>query len=149
MREAPQEGRQVHDAPMVAVIRRPVNGPDRSSNSVGAGDGVRTRDIDLGRVALFQLSYSRMFGTTEKGPGPVTVRTNDIALCRLGQDPGQTCPTDESRNPRLLGRGMAVIEVHGTRRIASTTILAWHVAKASKDTGVRLPTCTLAGEVSR
>jgi hypothetical protein len=25
----------------------------------GAGDGVRTRDIDLGKVALYQLSYSR------------------------------------------------------------------------------------------
>ena len=27
---------------------------------VGAGDGIRTRDIDLGKVALYQLSYSRM-----------------------------------------------------------------------------------------
>ena len=26
---------------------------------VGAGDGIRTRDIDLGKVALYQLSYSR------------------------------------------------------------------------------------------
>ena len=26
---------------------------------IGAGDGDRTRDIDLGRVALCQLSYSR------------------------------------------------------------------------------------------
>src|SRR5437762_13617537 len=25
----------------------------------GAGDGIRTRDIDLGKVALYQLSYSR------------------------------------------------------------------------------------------
>ena len=36
----------------------------------GAGDGVRTRDLNLGKVALYQLSYSRiqrMFGlwTTE------------------------------------------------------------------------------------
>ena len=27
----------------------------------GAGDGIRTRDIDLGKVALYQLSYSRSF----------------------------------------------------------------------------------------
>jgi hypothetical protein len=27
--------------------------------SFGAGDGIRTRDIDLGKVALYQLSYSR------------------------------------------------------------------------------------------
>ena len=28
----------------------------------GAGDGIRTRDIDLGKVALYQLSYSRLAG---------------------------------------------------------------------------------------
>jgi hypothetical protein len=28
----------------------------------GAGDGIRTRDIDLGKVALYQLSYSRESG---------------------------------------------------------------------------------------
>ena len=27
--------------------------------SLGAGDGIRTRDINLGKVALYQLSYSR------------------------------------------------------------------------------------------
>jgi hypothetical protein len=26
----------------------------------GAGDGIRTRDINLGKVALYQLSYSRL-----------------------------------------------------------------------------------------
>ena len=26
----------------------------------GAGDGIRTRDINLGKVALYQLSYSRV-----------------------------------------------------------------------------------------
>ena len=29
---------------------------------LGAGDGIRTRDIDLGKVALYQLSYSRPNG---------------------------------------------------------------------------------------
>jgi hypothetical protein len=29
---------------------------------VGAGDGIRTRDINLGKVALYQLSYSREEG---------------------------------------------------------------------------------------
>ena len=28
----------------------------------GAGDGIRTRDINLGKVALYQLSYSRVAG---------------------------------------------------------------------------------------
>ena len=27
---------------------------------IGAGDGVRTRDINLGKVALYQLSHSRV-----------------------------------------------------------------------------------------
>ena len=30
-----------------------------SADSYGAGDEIRTRDIDLGKVALYQLSYSR------------------------------------------------------------------------------------------
>ena len=30
----------------------------------GAGDGIRTRDINLGKVALYQLSYSRVQGGT-------------------------------------------------------------------------------------
>ena len=38
----------------------------------GAGDGIRTRDIDLGKVALYQLSYSRpgeLFILPPKHPG--------------------------------------------------------------------------------
>jgi hypothetical protein len=31
----------------------------RGPEFLGAGDGIRTRDIDLGKVALYQLSYSR------------------------------------------------------------------------------------------
>jgi hypothetical protein len=34
-----------------------VSGPDKVG--LGAGDGIRTRDINLGKVALYQLSYSR------------------------------------------------------------------------------------------
>ncbi len=30
--------------------------------ATGAGDGIRTRDINLGKVALYQLSYSRLEG---------------------------------------------------------------------------------------
>ena len=34
-------------------------------NGVGAGDGIRTRDINLGKVALYQLSYSRLEGLND------------------------------------------------------------------------------------
>ena len=33
----------------------------KSTRSTRAGDGTRTRDIKLGRLALYQLSYSRVF----------------------------------------------------------------------------------------
>ncbi len=32
---------------------------DSDEEKDGAGDGIRTRDINLGKVALYQLSYSR------------------------------------------------------------------------------------------
>ena len=33
----------------------------------GAGDGARTRDIKLGKLALYQLSYARLFGDYYSG----------------------------------------------------------------------------------
>ena len=33
----------------------------------GAGDGARTRDIKLGKLALYQLSYARFFGEYYSG----------------------------------------------------------------------------------
>src|SRR6476469_9431028 len=33
--------------------------PPRSSRTIGAGNGTRTRDIKLGKLALYQLSYAR------------------------------------------------------------------------------------------
>ncbi len=43
----------------------------------GAGDGIRTRDINLGKVALYQLSYSR---STEGNSIVVRVR----GACQCG-----------------------------------------------------------------
>jgi hypothetical protein len=34
---------------------------DRISREFGAGNEARTRDLDLGKVALYQLSYTRAF----------------------------------------------------------------------------------------
>ena len=39
-----------------------------------AGDGARTRDIKLGRLALYQLSYSRVYA--HRRPGKPTIRSN-------------------------------------------------------------------------
>ena len=35
----------------------------------GAEDGVRTRDVNLGKVALYQLSYFRRDGECSPAPG--------------------------------------------------------------------------------
>ena len=59
----------------------------------GAGDEARTRDLNLGKVALYQLSYSRKTGTapTHTGTTPVlccirfrskTASDNDLKLER-------------------------------------------------------------------
>ena len=44
----------------------------------GAGDGIRTRDINLGKVALYQLSYSRSRAKLQY-PAPVTGVSNGVA----------------------------------------------------------------------
>ena len=37
----------------------------------GAGDRIRTGDINLGKVALYQLSYSRLPGLSHSRKGPL------------------------------------------------------------------------------
>jgi hypothetical protein len=46
-----------------------------SNEGIGAGDGIRTRDINLGKVALYQLSYSRLDGTYIFYRTPMTCQT--------------------------------------------------------------------------
>ena len=41
-----------------------------------AGDGARTRDIKLGRLALYQLSYSRVLPTPSLLPAPDTLHAS-------------------------------------------------------------------------
>ncbi len=42
---------------------------------IGAGDEIRTRDINLGKVALYQLSYSRRGETFILYCTPITCQT--------------------------------------------------------------------------
>ena len=50
-----------------------------------AGDGGRTRDIQLGRLMLYQLSYSRLlfwfFNVGRAGFEPAKVKTNRFTVC--------------------------------------------------------------------
>ncbi len=52
------------------------------SDGFGAGNEVRTRDLNLGKVALYQLSYTRsMPYQREPAVSPVT---NHVALAKNG-----------------------------------------------------------------
>ena len=51
----------------------------------GAGDGIRTRDINLGKVALYQLSYSRDADSFQYG-----ARRLDLSIPVSGADFRQT-----------------------------------------------------------
>ena len=49
----------------------------RSDSHVGAGDEARTRDLHLGKVALYQLSYYRIHGALGRN------RTTDTQIFSL------------------------------------------------------------------
>jgi hypothetical protein len=62
----------------------------------GAGDRIRTGDINLGKVALYQLSYSRTpfpvfslpdSGTVKFGPGTIGLPRVSAALRRNDRTP--------------------------------------------------------------
>src|SRR5215203_3159756 len=66
-------------------------GPDpRLGNKIGAGNGTRTRDIKLGKLALYQLSYARSMG---RARGNLAERRNGVKgwggtfrPCESGED---------------------------------------------------------------
>ncbi len=68
----------------------------RSGRKTGAGNEARTRDLNLGKVALYQLSYSRMklrilrSCHTESSPDGIPgMNTHVIALyCQPFEEPG-------------------------------------------------------------
>ena len=47
----------------------------------GAGDGARTRNIQLGRLTLYQLSYSRMHVVGRAGFEPAKSKDNRFTVC--------------------------------------------------------------------
>ena len=45
------------------VYYQQCEGASEASRLIGAGNEIRTRDLHLGKVALYQLSYSRNYST--------------------------------------------------------------------------------------
>ena len=118
---------------------------------VGAGDGIRTRDIRLGRPTLHQLSYSRSRCARAPTirPRPVAVRAHDIALGDLREDrldpgsanhPSHACP--------LVG-AIAMVKVHRARREPVTTVRARNSPKVVQDRCVIGPIAPLFLEPPR
>jgi hypothetical protein len=69
----------------------------------GAGDGIRTRDINLGKVALYQLSYSRAGIDSILPPRLCDVNLSS-RLCRRVCARANT-ETRGARQPRASGQG--------------------------------------------
>jgi hypothetical protein len=65
-------GRDIPDTIRLRSDLEDTAGRYQTNRGCGADDETRTRDIDLGKVALYQLSYIRMPGT---GTGIVTGRS--------------------------------------------------------------------------
>ena len=92
-------------------------------NVLGAADGSRTRDLKLGRLPLYQLSYRRTYEAAPLcGAASMTVCTNNIALGDFIKD-DSPWPADESLRDveRLV---LQVIELQD-ERIRLATVAAW------------------------
>ncbi len=75
---------------------------------LGAGNGTRTRDIQLGKLALYQLSYARLRGEGTLRPGPRQPET-------------ARKPTVERRQSELVTHHqVAEAAQHGTLTLALT-----------------------------
>ena len=78
----------------------------------GAVDETRTRDLHLGKVALYQLSYYRTSNSLKRGM--VMVRAKRLELLRLSTpDPKSGA---SAIPPRPHNRDSAVIEVSDNQR---------------------------------
>ena len=112
--------------PVVRDSHRAQTSVHASRWSLGAGNGTRTRDVQLGRLTLYQLSYSRIvylghhFGT-------VWWRGEDSNLRRLSQQI-YSLPPLAAREPLPLGAGDGT----RTRNLLITNQLLYRLSYASK-----------------
>lgn len=56
----PVSERLYHASSQRRSVRTQIESKPLASETTGAGDGVRTRDLKLGKLVLYQLSYTRM-----------------------------------------------------------------------------------------
>ncbi len=94
--------------------------------SLGAGNGTRTRDVQLGRLTLYQLSYSRVFYLGHHFE-TVWWRGEDSNLRRLSQQI-YSLPPLAAREPLPSGAGDGT----RTRNLLITNQLLYRLSYASK-----------------
>jgi hypothetical protein len=69
---------------------------DNPDGSRGAEDGIRTRDLNLGKVTLYQLSYFRMGGQCSSSPFASNLPDPPQTSVYLPDDPSPRLPRDVS-----------------------------------------------------
>ena len=69
---------------MVAKMRKGVPAALVPLFWIGAGNEARTRDLNLGKVALYQLSYSRILTFTARARGPDSQTSGGAVRSRTG-----------------------------------------------------------------
>lgn len=114
---------------------------------LGAGDRIRTGDIDLGGVAFFRLNYSRTVGkATLIRPCSMTIRTYDIAFRGLRENYG-ACAMDDSGDHEFLLQRIAMIELHDAWQKAAAAVSAGNVSHLIQHLQIGSPTSSLACDV--
>ncbi len=124
----------------------------RESGGGGAGNGNRTRDIQLGKLALYQLSYARPDATG--GSGRAAVVSLGAARNRSTPPEGESTrmpPRSRgSRGPRALARALAEIARRQVaarpeaelRAVLPAALGAWLLSRV-EDVSLRDGECTL------
>jgi hypothetical protein len=112
--------------PVVRDSHRAQTSVHASRLSLGAGNGTRTRDVQLGRLTLYQLSYSRILYLGHHF-GTVWWRGEDSNLRRLSQQI-YSLPPLAAREPLPLGAGDGT----RTRNLLITNQLLYRLSYASK-----------------
>ncbi|GEM_PF-659356 len=69
---------------MPACHRGEKQGPKGALSKYGAGNETRTRDLNLGKVALYQLSYSRRLSTAPTASHPGVLEASGPSTCVEG-----------------------------------------------------------------
>jgi hypothetical protein len=112
--------------PVVRDSHRAQTSVHASRWSLGAGNGTRTRDVQLGRLTLYQLSYSRILYLGHHF-GTIWWRGEDSNLRRLSQQI-YSLPPLAAREPLPLGAGDGT----RTRNLLITNQLLYRLSYASK-----------------